>query len=150
MAIEPNNAQHAEAVRAQIEKRRHSFDGEPFFQREPWAFTQGYAKALDWVLALLNDGLVCGFCGGQPEEHGDSDSGPMSVCPPTRFDGPDHEPDNPQGVWCCDTHRDEFDARQVARIDGCKLPHDWVAACPSCGLTRGEIGAQRDGADDVR
>lgn len=33
-------------------------------------------------------------------------------------DGPDHEPDNPQGVWCCDTHRDEFNARQAARNDG--------------------------------
>jgi hypothetical protein len=25
--------------------------------------------------------LLCGFCGRKPEEHSDSDAGPMSVCP---------------------------------------------------------------------
>lgn len=50
------SAQATDDVRAQIEKRRHSFGAEPFFQREPWAFTEGYARALDWVLELLNDG----------------------------------------------------------------------------------------------
>lgn len=50
------SAQATDDVRAQIEKRRHTFGGEPFFQREPWTFTEGYAKALDWVLELLNDG----------------------------------------------------------------------------------------------
>lgn len=25
---------------------------------------------------------MCGFCGQAPETHGDSDAGPMSVCPP--------------------------------------------------------------------
>jgi hypothetical protein len=34
--------------------------------------------------------------------------------PPARND---HEPDNPQGVWCCDTHRDEFYARRVEGRD---------------------------------
>lgn len=28
------------------------------------------------------DTVRCGFCGQVPEEHGDSDHGPMSVCPP--------------------------------------------------------------------
>lgn len=28
---------------------------------------------------------------------------------------PDHEPDNPRGVWCCDTHRDAFRARREDR-----------------------------------
>ena len=32
---------------------------------------------------------LCGYCGQQPEEHGDSDDGPMTVCPlpRTRTDG---------------------------------------------------------------
>lgn len=28
--------------------------------------------------------LVCGFCKRPPEEHGDSDAGPMTVCPSAR------------------------------------------------------------------
>lgn len=41
---------------------------------------------------------------------------------PEHSDGPDHEPDNPQGVWCCDTHRNEFNARQAARTDRREAP----------------------------
>lgn len=28
-----------------------------------------------------------------------------------RHSGADHEPDNPQGVWCCQKHRQEFQSR---------------------------------------
>lgn len=31
------------------------------------------------------------------------------------LDVADHEPDNPQGVWCCDSHRDAYDAERAAR-----------------------------------
>jgi hypothetical protein len=33
--------------------------------------------------------LICGFCGHRPESHGDSDAGPMSVCPEHNDGSPD-------------------------------------------------------------
>ncbi len=32
--------------------------------------------------ADFTNGLTCDWCGLVPEEHGDSDAGPMTVCPP--------------------------------------------------------------------
>lgn len=42
--------------------------------------------------------LVCGFCGQAPEDHGDADAGPMSVCPPRPAD---------TVVWVVETQDDD-------------------------------------------
>lgn len=35
-----------------------------------------------------------------------------------RNDGIDHDPDNPQDIWCCDTHRDEFNVWRATQHSG--------------------------------
>jgi hypothetical protein len=49
----------------------------------------------------------------------------------------DHEPDNPQGVWCCAAHRDEFNARRDAGYEACGTV---MAGGPTCNLPVGHVG----------